>query len=64
MNLLKQLWNWLVKKTSTAPQLAAVEEEPTPVEVEESYKTSLRLATLDNAGPSGGLFHENDIIPW
>ena len=35
-----------------------------PVEVEESYKTSLRLATLDNAGPSGGLFHENDIIPW
>ena len=35
-----------------------------PVEVEESYKTSLRLATLDNSGPSGGLFHENDIIPW
>jgi len=36
MNLLKQLWNWVVKKTSTAPQLAAVEEEPTPVEVEET----------------------------
>ena len=35
-----------------------------PMEVEESYKTSLRLATLDNEGPSGGLFHENDIIPW
>ena len=35
-----------------------------PMEVEESYKTSLRLATLDDDGPSGGLFHENDIIPW
>ncbi len=35
-----------------------------PVEVEESYKTSLSLATLDDDGPSGGLFHENDIIPW
>ena len=35
-----------------------------PMEVQESYKTSLRLATLDDEGPSGGLFHENDIIPW
>ena len=35
-----------------------------PMEVEESYKTSLSLATLDDDGPSGGLFHENDIIPW
>jgi NAD(P)-dependent dehydrogenase (short-subunit alcohol dehydrogenase family) len=35
-----------------------------PMEVEESYKTSLRLATLDDEGPSGGLFHEDDIIPW
>ena len=35
-----------------------------PMEVEESYKTSLRLATLDDEEPSGGLFHENDIIPW
>ena len=35
-----------------------------PVEVEDSYKTSLKLATLSEDGPSGGLFHENDIIPW
>ena len=27
-----------------------------PMEVEESYKTSLRLATLDADGPTGGLF--------
>ena len=35
-----------------------------PMEVEESYKTSLRLATLDENGPTGGLFHEEDSIPW
>ena len=35
-----------------------------PMKVEDSYKTSLRLATLDSDGPSGGLFHEKDIIPW
>ena len=35
-----------------------------PMEVKDSYKTSLRLATLDDNGPSGGLFHEDDTIPW
>ena len=35
-----------------------------PIEVEDSYKTSLNLATLDDDGPSGGLFHEEDSIPW
>jgi len=35
-----------------------------PMEVEDSYKTSVRLATLGEDGPSGGLFHEDDNIPW
>ena len=35
-----------------------------PIEVQDSYKTSLRLATLDNDGPSGGLFHEDETLPW
>ncbi len=35
-----------------------------PMEVEESYKTSLRLATLPDDGPTGGLFHEEETIPW
>ena len=35
-----------------------------PIEVEDSYKTSLKLATLPDDGPSGGLFHEEDTIPW
>ena len=33
------------------------------MEVKDSYKTSLRLATLDDDGPTGGLFHEEDTIP-
>ena len=35
-----------------------------PIEVKDSYKTSLRLATLNDDGPTGGLFHEDDEIPW
>ena len=35
-----------------------------PMDVKDSYKTSLRLATLDEDGPTGGLFHEDDSIPW
>jgi NAD(P)-dependent dehydrogenase (short-subunit alcohol dehydrogenase family) len=35
-----------------------------PMEVADSYKTSVRLATLDESGPSGGFFHEGDALPW
>lgn len=35
-----------------------------PMEVADSYKTSVRLATLDENGPSGGFFHEGDTLPW
>jgi len=35
-----------------------------PMEVADSYKTSVRLATLDESGPNGGFFHEADILPW
>lgn len=35
-----------------------------PMEVKDSYKTSLKLATLDDDGPTGGLFHEDETIPW
>ena len=32
-----------------------------PIEVEDSYKTSLRLATLDNDGPSGVISRRRNI---
>ncbi len=35
-----------------------------PMEIADSYKTSLRLATLDKHGPTGGFFHEADTLPW
>lgn len=35
-----------------------------PMEVADSYKTSVHLATLDENGPSGGFFHEGDTLPW
>ncbi len=35
-----------------------------PMHVMDSYKTSLRLATLEADGPSGGFFHESDTLPW
>jgi NAD(P)-dependent dehydrogenase (short-subunit alcohol dehydrogenase family) len=35
-----------------------------PMEVADSGKTSVRLATLDASGPSGGFFHETDTLPW
>jgi NAD(P)-dependent dehydrogenase (short-subunit alcohol dehydrogenase family) len=35
-----------------------------PMEVADSWKTSVRLATLDESGPSGGFFHEGDTLPW
>jgi len=35
-----------------------------PMEVADSWKTSVRLSTLDEHGPSGGFFHEADALPW
>ena len=35
-----------------------------PMEVSDSWKTSVHLATLDENGPSGGFFHEGDALPW
>lgn len=38
--------------------------EHAPMEVADSYKTSVYLATLDKHGPNGGFFHETDTLPW
>ena len=35
-----------------------------PMELADSPKTSVRLATLDANGPNGGFFHENEALPW
>lgn len=35
-----------------------------PMEVVDSGKTSVLLATLDNSGASGGFFHQGEALPW
>ncbi|MCY1014566.1 SDR family oxidoreductase [Pyxidicoccus sp. MSG2] len=35
-----------------------------PMDVADSARTSVRLATLAADGPNGGFFHENDRLPW
>ena len=35
-----------------------------PMELSDSWKTSVRLATLDEHGPTGGYFHEDQNLPW
>lgn len=35
-----------------------------PMEVADSWKTSVSLATLAADGPSGGYFHESQALPW
>jgi NAD(P)-dependent dehydrogenase (short-subunit alcohol dehydrogenase family) len=35
-----------------------------PVELSDSAKTSVRLATLGPDGPTGGFFHLDDRLPW
>jgi NAD(P)-dependent dehydrogenase (short-subunit alcohol dehydrogenase family) len=35
-----------------------------PMELRDSAKTSVRLATLGPDGPTGGFFHEESTLPW
>ena len=35
-----------------------------PMEISDSWKTSVRLATLDEHGPTGAYFHEDQALPW
>jgi NAD(P)-dependent dehydrogenase (short-subunit alcohol dehydrogenase family) len=35
-----------------------------PMELPDGAKTSVRLATLPDNGPTGGYFHLNDALPW
>jgi hypothetical protein len=34
------------------------------MELSEGGKTSAALATLPDAGPSGGFFHQGQPLPW
>jgi NAD(P)-dependent dehydrogenase (short-subunit alcohol dehydrogenase family) len=38
--------------------------EGAPMEIVDGAKTSVRLATLPDDGPTGGYFHMGDTLPW
>ena len=35
-----------------------------PLEAEQGARTSVKAALLDEDGPSGAFFHEEQIVPW
>ena len=66
VHLAHELKNTNIKVNSAHPGWVKTElgGPHAPMEIADSYKTSLRLATLDNHGPTGGFFHESDSLPW
>ncbi len=66
IHLARELRDTQVKVNSAHPGWVKTElgGPNAPMEVTDSYKTSVRLATLDDSGPSGGFFHEEDTLPW
>lgn len=66
IHLARELSDTPIKVNSAHPGWVKTElgGSNAPMEVADSYKTSVRLATLDESGPSGGFFHEEDTLPW
>ena len=64
MNWLKTLWDKAVSKTSVSPKLSIVEEDPTPVEVEEEHSVVgelLRQVLLSEKVGAGTIAKHNIV---
>jgi NAD(P)-dependent dehydrogenase (short-subunit alcohol dehydrogenase family) len=66
IHLAHALKNTNIKVNSAHPGWVktALGGESAPMEVADSYKTSVQLATLAPDGPTGGFFHDTDTLPW
>jgi NAD(P)-dependent dehydrogenase (short-subunit alcohol dehydrogenase family) len=66
IHLAHELRNTNIKVNSAHPGWVKTElgGANAPMEVADSGKTSIQLATLDNTGASGGFFHEGESLPW
>ncbi|OIR02800.1 putative ketoacyl reductase [mine drainage metagenome] len=66
IHLAHELKDTFIKVNSAHPGWVKTElgGSNAPMEVADSYKTSVYLATLDEKGPSGGFFHETELLPW
>lgn len=66
VHLAHELRDTNIKVNSAHPGWVKTElgGENAPMEVADSYKTSVQLATLDSKGANGGFFHEGESLPW
>lgn len=66
IHLARELRDTSIKVNSAHPGWVktALGGSNAPMEVADSYKTSVRLATLDESGPNGGFYHEGESLPW
>ena len=66
IHLAHELKDTMIKVNSAHPGWVKTElgGPHAPMEIADSYKTTLRLATLNSHGPTGGFFHEADALPW
>lgn len=66
VHLVHELNGTSVKVNSAHPGWVKTElgGSSAPMEVADSYKTSVYLTTLDEDGATGGFFHEKDALPW
>jgi NAD(P)-dependent dehydrogenase (short-subunit alcohol dehydrogenase family) len=66
VHLAHELRDTNIKVNSAHPGWVKTElgGENAPMEVADSYKTSVQLATLDSDGANGGFFHEGESLPW
>lgn len=66
VHLAHELHSTNIKVNSAHPGWVKTElgGDNAPMEVAESYKTSVQLATLDANGANGGFFHLDESLPW
>ena len=66
VHLAHELKETAIKVNSAHPGWVKTElgGEHAPMEVAESGKTSVELATLDASGANGGFFHVGEALPW
>ena len=69
VHLAKELADTNVKVNAAHPgyvktDMTGGDDGPAPLYVSDGAKTSVRLATLGEDGPTGGYFHLDDTLPW
>ncbi len=66
IHLAHELANTKIKVNSAHPGWVKTDmgTDAAPMEIPDGAKTSVRLATLGDDGPTGGYFHMDQTLPW